>query len=671
VALRRTDYIRPVRPLLFAFLASITAAGCFRSDVPEPCNLAASGRNLTDFRAEAVDILLVMDNSRSMAPYQDALRREFPRLVRGLVTGDHDEDPSTPKFPPVSSIRVGFVTTDMGEAGLGEFPDDIVEDVCASPRGDAYGDDGRLINIAVGHDSSMNRTGLDCDEDNDGKADSVPPAQLPAFLTFDAPPVEPTAAEVDAFVHRASCYGLPGANGCGIEMPLESLLKSLTPSTSPIRFFSLPGESRDRGRGDDPASNAGWLRPDSVLAVVLLSDEDDCSTDNRHILDWGAAAPFDDPLNPAPGDPSSPYAQNFQRPANTRCVRFAEALNDVERYVDGLLALRDEPGRVVFTSIVGVPSDLVDDVELGEGSDNLDAILAEPRMAYEVIPDEDSVPLSDIRTACIPCPTCAPSELAATPARRIIDTARRLEERGASVLVQSICEPTFENAVERILSTLGTAIAPSCVAIPVRRDASGLVPCQVTQTLPLAERCVDSDDVGLDPVPLRIETDGRETCRLRQLPVSIEDGSPTIASGAGFYLDDFSPEANRCGGEDGRLLVFAGGAGLSTDVETHLDCTYDGPPPETRRDVGSTCEPSDARSCALTEDEVAAALARFGIENRDAVRRPQLLECEPATSTCQLTCSRDADCPVGTACIDGDGSDGSRYFPRCVFASCE
>lgn len=661
--------MRAVRTLLFASVLMFSA-GCYRSDVPEPCNLAASGRNLTDFRAEAVDILFVMDNSRSMAPYQDALRREFPNLVRGLVTGDHDGDPETPKFPPVSSIRVGFVTTDMGEAGLGQFVGDTVTSVCRPTFGDSYGDDARLISFAIGQDSPANPTGLDCDMDDDGRIDTVSPSELPTFLTFEAPPIEPSPAEVDAFVHRASCFGLPGANGCGMEMPLEAALKALTPSTSPVRFFTLPGDSRDLGRGDDAGSNAGWLRPDSVLAIVVLSDEDDCSTDDRRVFDWGAAAPFDDPTNPAPGDPNSPYAMQFQRPANTRCVRFADALHDVDRFVDGLLALRSDPQRVVFASIVGVPSDLVDDVDQGEGIENLAPILADARMDYEVIPDEDGFPLSEVRTACIPCPGCTPSDLIATPARRLVDTAARLEQRGANVIVQSICEPSFENAVERILSTLGTAIAPACVALPVTRAATGLVPCQVTQTLPLGERCEDGDDAGLDPEPLRIEPDGRETCRLRQLAVTIDDGGPTVEPGSGYYLDDFSTDADRCGITDGRLLVFTGGAGLRTDVDTHLDCTYSGEPPSSRTDVGSECDPFDARACSLTIEERDAALVRFGIENRDSTRRPNLLECEPATSTCQLTCSTDGDCPIGTMCIDGDGSDGSRYFPRCVFATC-
>ena len=60
----------------------------------------------------------------------------------------------------------------------------------------------------------------------------------------------------------------------------------------------------------------------------------------------------------------------------------------------------------------------------------------------------------------------------------------------------------------------------------------------------------------------------------------------------------------------------------------------------------------------------------FGIENRDADARPRLLECEAATSTCQMTCASDSDCPIGTRCVDGDGASGSRFFQRCTFPTC-
>ena len=144
-----------------------------------------------------------------------------------------------------------------------------------------------MVRTARGADTPNNHTGLDCDFDGDGRADSVSAEALPDYFTFDAVADAPTSAEVSSFVTRVSCFGLVGIGGCGSEMPFESMLKALTPRASPIRFHTAPGDSRDLGHGDDPSGNAGWLRPDSLLAVIVLTDEDDCSGGDRRVYDWG------------------------------------------------------------------------------------------------------------------------------------------------------------------------------------------------------------------------------------------------------------------------------------------------------------------------------------------------------------------------------------------------
>jgi hypothetical protein len=56
----------------------------------------------------------------------------------------------------------------------------------------------------------------------------------------------------DAF----ACVGEQGIGGCGFEQPLEAIRLALSPGNT---------------------SNEGFLRDDATLAVVILSDEDDCS----------------------------------------------------------------------------------------------------------------------------------------------------------------------------------------------------------------------------------------------------------------------------------------------------------------------------------------------------------------------------------------------------------
>ena len=75
-----------------------------------------------------------------------------------------------------------------------------------------------------------------------------------------------------------------GTEGCGFEQQLESMLKALTPSDSSIRF-----EMNTAGQGD--RANAGFVRPDSLLAIIVVTDEDDGSTiDPQLYADPGTSA---------------------------------------------------------------------------------------------------------------------------------------------------------------------------------------------------------------------------------------------------------------------------------------------------------------------------------------------------------------------------------------------
>ena len=57
-----------------------------------------------------------------------------------------------------------------------------------------------------------------------------------------------------------SCIAAVGDSGCGFEQPLASVARALGADGRPM-----------------PAENQGFLRPDALLFIVLLTDEDDCS----------------------------------------------------------------------------------------------------------------------------------------------------------------------------------------------------------------------------------------------------------------------------------------------------------------------------------------------------------------------------------------------------------
>src|SRR4051794_22828207 len=91
---------------LFAALAgckaepALVASNC---DKPAGCAREA-------LKIDAVDILLVIDDSASTQAMNARLKRELPRLLNAITSGDADGV----QFPPAKSVHVAVTTTDLG-----------------------------------------------------------------------------------------------------------------------------------------------------------------------------------------------------------------------------------------------------------------------------------------------------------------------------------------------------------------------------------------------------------------------------------------------------------------------------------------------------------------------------------------------------------------------------
>ena len=344
-----------------------------------------SGACCTPFNDD-VDLLLMVDNSNTMAEQQALLVEQLPRLVGALASGDVDDD-GTRDFPPVRSLHVGVVSSDMGTGGF-------TVPTCFEP---SFGDDGVLRTQGNTHIPGCM-------------------ASYPRFLEFWP------GDDVAAFTSQVTCAALMGVRGCGFEQPLEAVLKALTPSTAPIAFNM--GTS-----GHADGINNGFVRDDSVLAVLVLTDENDCSAADPEIF--------------------NPDTSVYRGDLNLRCFQYPEAVHPIERYVDGLLALRTDPDRLIFAAISGVPPDLVDD----PSRTDFDAILADDRMREMVDPTMPT------RLT----PSCnVPGRGLSLPPRRIVQVAQQLEARGATAVVQSICQPDFTPPIEAILERLSSKLGTRC-----------------------------------------------------------------------------------------------------------------------------------------------------------------------------------------------------------------
>jgi len=291
-----------------------------------------------------LDLLFVIDDSGGMAEAQQMLVAAFPRLLDALFAPPPAPG-GDPEYPPVEDLHVGVVSSDMGAGGFS---------VPTCERSD----DGRLQ-----HEPATGVPGC--------------ASSYPAFLTATSPGAA-TARDFE-------CMATLGTNGCGFEQPLAAMREALT-----VHMAS---------GGDD----AAFLRADARLAVVVVSNENDCSSDD--------AAMF---------DPAGPT------PLATRCVDLVDRLTPVARFVTALESAKPS-GAFAAAFVVGVPPSLATCNTTG---DRLAACLADASMQERINPSTGQVQF-----------VCEEGAVRATPGVRHVEAASRL---GRRAIVRSICDPRYE-----------------------------------------------------------------------------------------------------------------------------------------------------------------------------------------------------------------------------------
>jgi hypothetical protein len=248
--------------LPLALAASLGSAHCGDDLPPAPAapaedggaDSAPSGENRTgDYYqdekdlplvpASKVDLLFVIDNSASMGDKQLLLSTSVGRILRRLIqpSGDH---------APVADLHLGVISTSLGTMG---------GDVCnaANPR---TNDHAHLLNAS--------------------KTGTVVAGAESGFLTFGAGGISDLAALEKA---AGDIIGGVDQTGCGFEAQLESMYRFLSQPDPPLSV-RVDADGKANYEGVDYALLAqrkAFLRPDSALAVVMITDEDDSTVDPR------------------------------------------------------------------------------------------------------------------------------------------------------------------------------------------------------------------------------------------------------------------------------------------------------------------------------------------------------------------------------------------------------
>ncbi|MDC3961189.1 hypothetical protein [Polyangium jinanense] len=241
--------------------------------------------------AEKLDLLFAIDNSRSMADKQNILARAIPDIVQGVINPPcidasgvpvpAGQQPSVPTdscppgtfraFEPISDIHIGVISSSIGGHGADSCPNVDANSFECSPNPNTTNNDkGHLLSRL----------------DQCGGAD-VPTYANKGFLAWDPnqqlnPPGE---GQVDDGMGgglvpalRDMVIGV-GQIGCGYESQLESIYRFLV-DPEPYESISVVN-NRAVPDGIDTVllqQRAEFLRPDSLLTVLMLTDENDCST---------------------------------------------------------------------------------------------------------------------------------------------------------------------------------------------------------------------------------------------------------------------------------------------------------------------------------------------------------------------------------------------------------
>lgn len=260
--------------------------------------------------ADKLDLLFVIDNSESMGDYQDILRASLGDLLSRLVsppcvdreTGVEVSTPSDPeaecdagarrRFKPISDLHAGVLTTSLGLPG---------EPDCGMDDGNDYG---HLL-------GSLPR----------GAGLTAEPAGFLRWRRGD---------DLGTFQRELSAYvAAVGHEGCGYEAGLEAWYRFLV-DPQPYELIEtepcdVPGGICTRPTGVDRVvleQRAAFLRPDSVVAIVMLTDENDCSLNPEGpgalATNLGVRPPRGSPA--CLDDPDDPCCYPCNQPAPPGCA---------------------------------------------------------------------------------------------------------------------------------------------------------------------------------------------------------------------------------------------------------------------------------------------------------------------------------------------------------------
>lgn len=277
-----------------ALVLGAAGAGCLSRPVGQqpPTTKVNFTSKVSQQAVDKIDLLFAIDNSASMGDKQLILAEAVPNLLEGLLRPlcvDEKGNPepgrtraeptgeapaygcpqgSKPEFAPITDMHIGIVSSSLGSLG---------GDICPADEPNKENDDrGRLVNRSK-------------DDPSKGVAAAAPSDFLAWFpqskqnedTKRHPPPANPIRTIEELSAAFTEMIEGNGERGCGFEAQLESVYRFLI-QPDPWETISVDEHGQARLDGIDVGllkQRAEFLRPDSLVAVIMLTDEDDSSAD--------------------------------------------------------------------------------------------------------------------------------------------------------------------------------------------------------------------------------------------------------------------------------------------------------------------------------------------------------------------------------------------------------
>ncbi len=383
----------------------VVAAGCIAPPVEAPKTTVEEENHYESVQAvkDEVDLLFLVDDSQSMAPKQEALKARFPDLINQLdafAMGGQK-----------ASYHIGVVTSDLGAPGIG----------CGSNLGGKLQQRGLAKTNAAGCQGPVGKSYIEYDQRTGADNFSSTGQSLAQTFACMASVVDPEGTPA-------------GHYGCGFEAQLEAVYRALH---------------------DPIPENVGFLRPGAILAVVWITDEDDCSVDPTS--DLFAVDPSLGPLNSYRCARYGLFCDGALLPPEPRasfasCAPATAAqggkLSDVEKYVRFFTLPRTKGGvkanpKDVILAAIAAPKDPVSSV-LASGLGCGPGVTSCTNIAHACVAPDDAAFFGD-------------------PAQRL----GAVVERAPHHLLTSICDKDYKSALLGIGELINDTLEPACLTAPI------------------------------------------------------------------------------------------------------------------------------------------------------------------------------------------------------------